>query len=90
MKEYKIKERLHIFKKLKSIEIDLIAIGFAYMNTDERKWERIKKARMLLIDVLNEVYKELEEAGAFKRKEGRNGKEDESKKEEKSEKEGNN
>ena len=30
-----------------------------------------KKARMLVIDVLNEVYKELEEVGAFKRKEGK-------------------
>ena len=76
MKEYEIKTRLHIFKKLKNIEIDLMVIGFYYMNSDERKWERIKKARMLLIDVLNEVYKELEEVGAFKRKEERrNGKE---------------
>ena len=71
MKDYEIKRELHIFKKLKSIEIDLIVIGFAYMDTDERKWERIKKARMLLIDVLNEVYKELEEVGAFKKKEGK-------------------
>ena len=71
MKEYEIKERLHTFKKLKSIEIDLMVIGFSYMDSDERKWERIKKARMLLINVLNEVYKELEEAGAFKGKEGK-------------------
>ena len=71
MKDYEIKRELHIFKKLKSIEIDLMVIGFSYMDSDERKWERIKKARMLVIDVLNEVYKELEEAGAFKRKEGR-------------------
>ena len=71
MKDYEIKRELHIFKKLKSIEIDLMVIGFSYMDSDERKWERIKKARMLLIDVLSEVYKELEEIGAFKRKEGR-------------------
>ena len=67
MKEYKIKEKLHIFKKLKSIEIDLIAIGFAYMDTDKRKWEKIKKARMLILDVFDEVNKELEE---LKNKEG--------------------
>ena len=61
VKEYMIKEKLHTFKKLKSIEIDLAMIGFSFMETDEEKWEKIKEARMLILDVFNEVNKELEE-----------------------------
>ena len=61
MKEYKIKEKIHTFKKLKSIEIDLLAIGFSYMDTDEEKFKKIKMARTLLLDVFDEVNKELEE-----------------------------
>ena len=68
MKEYKIKEMQHTFKTLKRIEIDLIMIGFMYMDKDEGKRKKIREARMLILDVFDEVNKELEE---LKTKEGR-------------------
>ena len=37
MKEYEIKEKIHVFKTLKKIEIDLIMIGFCiWTKTKER------------------------------------------------------
>ena len=61
MKEHEIRLKSHIFKMLKKIDIDLIVIGFAYIDTDEEKWKKIKMARMILLDVFDEVRKELEE-----------------------------
>ena len=60
MKEYKIKEKIHTFKMLKRIEIDLMLIGFMYLD-DERRGKKIKEARRLVLDVFDEVNKELEE-----------------------------
>jgi len=60
MKEYEIKEKRFIFKTLKRIEIDLLLIGFSYIDDDEKS-EKIRNARKELIDIIEEVDKELRE-----------------------------
>ena len=74
MKEYEIKEKIHVFKTLKRIEIDLIMIGFLYMDKDEGKRRKIREARMLLLDVFDEVNKELEELNKLKERRKEDGK----------------
>ena len=58
--EYKIKERLHAFKTLKRVEIDLIMLGFMYIDDDQKR-KKIREARKLVLDLFDEVNKELEE-----------------------------
>ena len=60
MKEYEIKEKRFIFKTLKRIEIDLLLIGFSYID-DNEKSEKIRNARKEVIDIIEEVDKELRE-----------------------------
>ena len=36
MKEYEIKEKRFIFKTLKRIEIDLLLVGFSYIDDNEK------------------------------------------------------
>ena len=49
-------------------------IGFMYMDKDEGKRKKIREARMLILDVFDEVNKELEELKKIKERRQEDGK----------------
>ena len=60
MKEYKIKEKLYIFRTLKRIETGLLLIGLLMVD-DKQRCNKIGKAREILIGIVKEIEEELEE-----------------------------
>ena len=66
MNEYKIKERLYIFRTLKRIEVGLLLIGLLMVD-DKQRCSKIEKAREILTDIAKEIEKELEEIRKLKK-----------------------